>query len=75
MEKTAIETVEKDILIRREEVMRILSDISVATLYRMVDNGRLPKPIKLSRGIAVWKRSWIQGFIDKLESGDSLVAS
>ncbi len=75
MEQDKIESVEKDMLLRREAVMEMLSGISVSTLYRMVDDGRLPKPIKLSRGVAVWKRSWISDFISGLESGDNLVAS
>ncbi len=63
---------EKDIFLRRETVMEMLGQISLSTLYRMIDDGRVPKPVKLSKQVAVWKRSWIQNIVDSLDTGDTL---
>jgi len=60
------------LLIRKSEVMEMLGGVSVSTIARMIDTGRLPKPIMLSKRLPVWKRHDIEELVNNLEAGDSL---
>lgn len=44
---------EPDAFLRPSEVLR-LTGVSKSTLYEWIAKGRFPKPIKLSKTIAVW---------------------
>ena len=53
-----------DTLITIDDVASILS-ISTRTVWRKIDTGKIPTPIRLDRQIR-WKASEIQAFIDNL---------
>ncbi len=61
---------EKTVFIRRDRVMQMLGGISVSTLYRWLDRGIVPKPVKLSTTIAVWKEDEIQELVEKFADGE-----
>ncbi len=54
---------QKEKILRLPAVMEQLS-VSRATVYRMVDSGRLPKPIKLGLRSVGWLESDISQFIE-----------
>lgn len=53
-------------LIRLPEVLDMLQ-ISKSTFWKMVSEGKAPKPLKLSVRCAAWRVKDIQEFIDSLE--------
>ena len=53
-------------LIGKKEACSILGGISEATLWRGVREGRFPKPLKLGRFIARWRREDLAACIEKL---------
>ena len=57
---------EKSKLIRRDRVMEMLGGVSVSTLYRFMADGTLPRPIKLSKRVAVWVEKEVQEAIEKM---------
>ena len=59
----------KTVLIRKDAVMELLGGISVSTLYRWMDRGIVPKPIKMSSFMAVWKEDEIQAIVEDFASG------
>ncbi len=59
----------KALLIRKSEVMEILGGVSVSSIARMIESGRLPKPIMLSKRLPVWKKQNIVDLVDNLEAG------
>ena len=54
-------------LIRLPELLRTIG-VSRATAYRYMDDGRLPKPIKLSRRCSAWKASAINDWLARLQA-------
>ncbi len=57
-----------DRLLRTKDVMEILQTSSV-TIWRLVKKGKIPAPIKLNEGgLNLYKESWIQDFIESLNS-------
>jgi prophage regulatory protein len=52
-------------LLRDKEVAEMLS-IGRSTVWLYVRDGRLPKPIKLSDRVSVWKVSDIRALIDSM---------
>ncbi len=56
----------KDQLIRSEEFRERLGGISRTTLYRMIQKGVVPEPIKLGENSAnYFKDSWIDEIINE----------
>ncbi|MGB3752171.1 MAG: hypothetical protein WA945_11450 [Arcobacteraceae bacterium] len=53
-------------LLKKSDVL-ILIPVSSATLYRMINENPVLKPLKIGRG-SFWKKSVILDFIDSLES-------
>ncbi len=49
--------------IRTKQLIPTFVPVSKATLWRMVKDGRFPKPVKLSAGVSAWDvgavRRWI----------------
>ena len=54
-------------LIRLPELLRTIG-VSRATAYRYMDDGRLPKPIKLSSRCSAWKASAINDWLARLQA-------
>lgn len=54
-----------DKLLRLPQVAERLG-VSTTTVWLYSRNGTLPKPIKLSPRVTVWKESDVQALIDKL---------
>ena len=52
-------------LIRIESVIQ-LTGISRSEIYRRIAAGTLPKPIKLSPRVSVWRRDEILAWIDEI---------
>lgn len=55
-----------DIVRNRKTGQPGILPISSATLWAWVKAGKLPKPIKLSAGVTVWRRSDILVFAESL---------
>ncbi len=55
-------------LLKAREVYERLG-ISKATLYRMIDRGEFPPPLKLSAGAKRWHSQDVEDFIAGLERG------
>ncbi len=68
MKQTA-ERKSKALLIRKSEVQEMLGGVSVSTIARMIESGRLPKPIMLSKRLPTWKKNDIIELVDNLEAG------
>lgn len=66
--------VEKELLLRLTDVQAVVGGVSRATIYRWVDNGKFPAPLKPSGGVNLWKRSDIDRWIASLEQGTQLSA-
>lgn len=56
-----------DKLIRIKELKSIVN-ISQSTLYRMIENNRFPKPVKVTNKINLWRYSTVMEWISNLES-------
>ena len=54
-------------LLRLPEVVRTLG-VSRATIYRYVDSGRLPPPVKLSTRCIAWRASEITAWMAALQA-------
>jgi prophage regulatory protein len=66
--------VENESLLRLTDVQSVVGGVSRATIYRWVDNGKFPAPLKPSGGVNLWKRSDIDRWIASLEQGTQLSA-
>lgn len=53
--------------IREKELLKVLP-FSKSTLWRNVQNGTFPKPIKLSEKVTVWSESEIEVWLEKIRS-------
>ena len=54
-------------LLTSKDVTHMLS-ISTVTLWRLVKDGEIPRPLKLAgQKINYYRKEWIDDFIDKLE--------
>ena len=49
--------VKNESLLRLTDVQSVVGGVSRATIYRWVDNGKFPAPLKPSGGVNLWKRS------------------
>ena len=57
-----------DRLLKTKDVTDALKT-STVSLWRLVRDGKIPKPIQLTKGgINLYKESWIQDFIDSCEA-------
>ena len=56
-----------DPILSRKAVAQHLG-VSIATLFRLCRDGRLPKPIRISTNRVGWKRSTIERFIAEREA-------
>jgi prophage regulatory protein len=56
-----------DRLLRLPEVARTIG-VSRATIYRYVDSGRLPRPVKVSTRCIAWRASEITAWMAALEA-------
>lgn len=56
-----------DRLLRLPELVRTIG-VSRATIYRYVDSGRLPPPVKLSTRCVAWRNSEITAWMAALEA-------
>ncbi len=54
-------------LLRLPELIRLIG-ISRATIYRYVDSGRLPPPVKLSTRCVAWRASEITAWMAALQA-------
>jgi prophage regulatory protein len=54
-------------LLRLPEVVRTIG-VSRATIYRYVDSGRLPPPVKLSTRCIAWRASEITAWMAALQA-------
>ena len=52
---------------RRPEVERI-TGLSRSTIYALIDQGKFPKPVKLSARAVAWPDSVIQAWLDERAS-------
>ncbi|HIJ80435.1 MAG TPA: AlpA family phage regulatory protein [Desulfuromonadales bacterium] len=52
-------------LMRKKSVCKML-DVSPATVWRMVQDGRLPAPRKLGENSVAWIKSEIEDFVSSL---------
>jgi prophage regulatory protein len=55
-------------LLRLPELIRTIG-VSRATIYRYIDNGRLPPPVKLSTRCVAWRASEITAWMAALRAG------
>lgn len=58
-----------DVLLSPRRVRAALADISEATLWRMVDRGDLPRPVRVSRGRVGFPAKAIHAYIARCASG------
>ena len=56
-----------DRLLRLPQVMD-LTGLAKSTVWLWVSQGKLPKPIKISPRVSVWKESEIMTFIENIDS-------
>lgn len=57
----------KDLLTAREVAARL--SISPRTLYRLLDRGAFPPPVRFGRRHVRWKTSDVQRYLDALQPG------
>ncbi len=57
----------KELLTAREVAYRL--SIGVRTLYKMVQRGEFPPPIRQGRRLVRWKAADVQRYIDSLRPG------
>ena len=70
-----MENTNEEKFLRTKEVKALLGGISTTTLWRMVQDGRIPKPIKLNVGGAnLYKKSWIDKMLG-LDDGGTISPS
>lgn len=55
-------------LLRRDEVLDLLG-ISKSTLYRWIDDGRLPEPIRLGPNVPAWREGDLRDWLDSRPVG------
>lgn len=60
----------EDRYLRIKDVVEMLS-ISRSSIYRMVQEGKFPKQIKLTERTAVWKLSAINAWVAERENASS----
>jgi len=58
-----------DGLIRLAQLVPEIIPVSRATLWRMVAAGDFPRPIRLSKRIAAWRRIEVNQWLDSRKSG------
>ncbi len=54
---------------RIREVMQI-TGLSRSTIYKMIDEGRFPAPLKLGRRAVGWTDKMIEDWVNSLEEAD-----
>ncbi len=55
-------------LLRTKGVALFLG-VSIPTVWRWVAEGRLPRPIKLTARCSVWRREWLEDFVNERGNG------
>ena len=58
-----------DLVFLREKQVLSMFPISAATLWRWVNRGHFPKPIKLSGNVTAWKTCDVQKWIVEQQRG------
>ena len=53
----------------RQKQVLVLVPFSKSTLWRRIQEGSFPKPVKLSPRVTVWRTSDILGWIEQYSSG------
>jgi prophage regulatory protein len=62
-------------LLRRDEVKR-RTGLSTSSLYQLMQQGQLPRPVKLTGGTVAWPEHEIEAFIQgRIEARNARVAS
>jgi prophage regulatory protein len=51
--------------IRQKRLIPGILPVSSATLWRMVKDGRFPKPVKLSAGVTAWRAADVQQWLEQ----------
>ena len=59
---------EKEQLLRVGDVAKLLG-ISAPTVWRWAREGKLPKPMKITRRITVWKKTEVIPYVEALLAG------
>ena len=54
-------------IVRPAEAKRKLGYASRSSVYRLVDQGRLPPPIKVSPGAVGWRLQTLEDYLDERE--------
>ena len=54
-------------ILRRPEVEATIG-VSTATLYRMMNRGEFPRPVKLSPGCVGWRKADVLTWLDSREA-------
>ena len=60
---------EPERLLKLREVQKITT-LGSTTIYRMMDEGRFPRPIRLGPGTVRWRWSAVEQWIDNLPTAD-----
>ncbi|WP_430886864.1 helix-turn-helix transcriptional regulator [Guyparkeria hydrothermalis] len=66
----AQDRIQSNVILRPREAWQYLG-ISRSSLYRYVDTGLLPKPIRLGPQTTGWRLSTLEAFLDERERGES----
>lgn len=43
-------------------------NVSRTKFRELVKQGRIPQPLKPSEGISIWRKEWLDRFLDELEA-------
>ena len=44
-------------------------DMSRSTFRAYVKAGKIPQPLKPSQGVSLWRKEWLDRYLDELEGG------
>lgn len=60
-------TEQQQVLLKIKQVLELVP-VGKTTLYKMIDDGKFPRPIRLSERAVAWRKSDILQWIDNLET-------
>lgn len=60
-------TKDQQVLLKIKQVLELVP-VGKTTLYKMIDAGKFPRPIRLSERAVAWRKSDILQWIDNLET-------
>ncbi len=58
----------RDVLLRAGDVCKI-TGLSVPTIYRLMNDNRFPRPLKITRSARAWKLSEVTAWVESRERG------